>query len=214
MTPTSTVGQQFEEYDQHEGDRERMFRAVAERWPAIERVLYPGSYIDLSPSFVFPDVTYVDVDRRAARFFSDCSGIDALIGKRRRGAEASASEWRFLAADYAEPFDVPDGSIDLLVSLYAGFISPECAHYLRPGGLLLANNSHGDASMASLDAGFQLVAVLTRRDGAYRVVEGELADYLTPRKDGVEVTAAELRRTNRGVRYRRDAAAYVFERLG
>jgi len=67
--------------------------------------------------------------------------------------------------------------------------------------------------MASLDPGFRLIAVLTRRDGRYRVVVEELADYVTPRKEGVEVDAAELRRTNRGVRYRKDAAMYVFERV-
>jgi hypothetical protein len=68
--------------------------------------------------------------------------------------------------------------------------------------------------MASLDPRFRLVAVLTQPDERYRMVEEELADYLTPRKAGVEVDATELRRTNRGVRYRKDAAMYVFERVG
>ena len=36
-----------------------------------ERALYPGSYVDLAPSFVWPSVTYVDTDRRAAQFFAD-----------------------------------------------------------------------------------------------------------------------------------------------
>lgn len=213
MSAKLDVQRQFEEYDAHPGDRERMFRAVADRWPELARVLYPGSYIDASPSFVFPDVTYVDVDRRAARFFADQDGVDALIRARYGDGTEVASSWRFFQADYAEPLEVADGSVDLLVSLYAGFISTPCARYLRAGGLLLTNNSHGDASMASLDPGFRLIAVLTRRAERYRVVEEELADYLTPRKEGVEVDAAELRRTNRGVRYRKDAAMYVFERV-
>lgn len=189
-----------------------MFRVVAHRWPDLARVLYPGSYIDLSPSFLFADVTYVDVDRRAAKFFADQDGVDALIRARHSDRAEGASHWRFFQADYVEPLEVDGGSVDLLVSLYAGFISTLCARYLRAGGLLLANDSHGDASMASLDPRFRLVAVLTEDDGQYQVIEGELADYLTPRKAGVEVDAAELRRTNRGVRYRKDAAMFVFER--
>jgi hypothetical protein len=212
VSATLGVAQQFEDYDQHDGDRERMFRAVADRWPGLTSVLYPGSYIDVSPSFVFADVTYVDVDRRAAAFFMDRPAVEALTATR-RDAEAEPARWRFLQADFLEPLDVSDGAFDLLVSLYAGFVSPACARYLRRGGLLLVNNSHGDASMASLDPAFRLVAVMTRRDGRYRIIEDGLADFLTPRKPGVEVDAMELRRTNRGVRYRKDAAAYLFERV-
>lgn len=42
-------------------------------------VLYPGSYVDIAASFVFPSVTYVDIDARAARFFSDSNGVDEII---------------------------------------------------------------------------------------------------------------------------------------
>ncbi|MDA0352819.1 MAG: hypothetical protein O3A10_11490 [Chloroflexi bacterium] len=117
MSAKLDVQRQFEEYDAHPGDRERMFRAVADRWPARARVLYLGSYIDASPSFVFPDVTYVDVDRRAARFFVDQDGVDALIRERRGDRTEAVSSWRFFQANYAEPLEVADGSIDLLVSL-------------------------------------------------------------------------------------------------
>ena len=51
--------------DQHQGDRWRLFSAVAESLDA-STVLYPGSYVDLAPSFVFDSVTYLDVDKRAA----------------------------------------------------------------------------------------------------------------------------------------------------
>lgn len=44
------------------------FTTVARSVGASE-VLYPGSYVDLVPSIVWPWVTYVDVDRRAGEFF-------------------------------------------------------------------------------------------------------------------------------------------------
>ena len=56
--------QMWEKQDQHRGDRHRLFTAVAEALDA-GRVLYPGSYVDIAPSFVWPSVTYVDIDRRA-----------------------------------------------------------------------------------------------------------------------------------------------------
>ena len=36
-----------------------------------------------------------------------------------------------------------DRSVDLLISQYAGIISQPCKRYLKPGGYLLVNNSHG-----------------------------------------------------------------------
>lgn len=38
------------------GDRSGMFAALADHYP-IDRVLYPGSYVDLSPSTAFRSVT-------------------------------------------------------------------------------------------------------------------------------------------------------------
>ena len=62
--------QLWEKQNWHPGDRVGLFSAVAGALEA-STVLYPGSYIDIAPSFVFDHVTYVDIDRRAARFFSD-----------------------------------------------------------------------------------------------------------------------------------------------
>ena len=46
---------------------------------SAQRVLYPGSYVDVAPSFVFPTVTYVDIDDRAQAFFSDVAGVKEII---------------------------------------------------------------------------------------------------------------------------------------
>ena len=40
-----------------------------------------------------------------------------------------------------------EGRVDVLLSQYAGFISEPCKGYLRAGGVLVANNSHGDARL-------------------------------------------------------------------
>ena len=58
--------------------RGRLFSLI-QRVLDVENALYPGSYVDIAPSFVISSVTYVDTDGRAARFFADREGIDELI---------------------------------------------------------------------------------------------------------------------------------------
>ena len=129
----------------------RLFAAAAAVLPGSATVLYPGSFVDIGPSVWFDDVAYVDTDRRAARFFARPGGVARLVTAKRIAAGAPPGpgpEMRFHGMDYRTRLPVADGSIDLLISLYAGFVSEHCARYLRPGGLLLANNSHGDASLS------------------------------------------------------------------
>jgi hypothetical protein len=54
----------WEKQDQHVGDRQRLFTAVAATLDATN-VLYPRSFVDLAASFVWASVTSVDLDRRA-----------------------------------------------------------------------------------------------------------------------------------------------------
>ena len=76
---------------------------------------------------------------------------------------------RFIGADYTDPLGLDDGGFDLLISMYAGFISEHCTRYLRVGGTLLVNPSHGDAAMASIDPRYRLTGVVTSRSGGYSV---------------------------------------------
>ncbi len=99
------------------GDRSGLFSALADDWP-IERALYPGSFVDLSPSTAFPSVVCVDTDPRAGRFFADRDLVGLqLAGRTRPGA---GREVRFLGTDYTHPLDLPDAEADLLISLFAG----------------------------------------------------------------------------------------------
>lgn len=198
---------------QHElvGDRQALFAAVADAVEA-STVLYPGSYVDLTPSVVWPSVTYVDVDRRANRFFADGDGIRELLAG--HGTDPSLHTARFLHADYREPLDLDERSFDLLISLYAGFVSEHCTPYLRVGGVLLVNPSHGDAAMASIDPRYRLMGAITAsRDGGHRVSSANLDQYLVPTKP-VELTREHLHHRGRGIPYTTSPFAYLFERVG
>lgn len=197
----------WDKQNQLVGDRLPLFAAVADAIDAAD-VLYPGSYVDLTPSFIWPTVTYVDLDRRAKRFFADVDGIGELLYE--HGADPNQHRVRFIDGDYRESLDIDEDSYDLLISLYAGFVSEYCTRHLRIGGHLLVNASHGDAAMASIDPRYGLRAVVTTRNGTYRVTSTELDSYLVPKRD-VAVTREDLHRSGRGVAYTKNAFAYLFQ---
>lgn len=205
---TTNPAQLYERYYGGDKARRGVFSAIA-AWNRPTRVLYPGGFIHLAASFEFPDVTYVDTDRNAKKFFAARRQVLELIEREKtyRGSPHVA----FLGESYEGPLDLQEESFDLLVSLFAGFISKPCKRYLERGGLLVVNNSHGDAGLAALDPDYELVATLKGRGERLRVSEDALDNYLIP-KSGTAPTEAELRQSGRGVAYTHPAPAYVFRR--
>ena len=95
-------------------------------------------------------MTSVDSDRRAARCFGDETEVAESLAD--HGADPDDRTVRFVGADYRTDLGLREESFDLLVSLYAGFVSEHCTRYLKVGGTHLVNPSHGDAAMASIDS--------------------------------------------------------------
>ena len=192
----------------HPGNRARLFAAVREHCGG-DTALYPGSYVDIAASVVFPSVTYVDVDKRAARFLSDTAGVLEIIESEGGSPPETVS---FVHSDYTAPLEVPSESFDVLISLYAGFVSDSCTKYLRIGGVLLVNPSHGDAAMASIDRRYELTAVVLSGSGTYRTRSEGLDDYLIP-KAATTITPTMLHERGRGIAYTRSPFAYLFTRV-
>lgn len=213
MTSPRDVAAFHAEYDQHRDDRVRLFRTIADVVTPSTRVLYPGSYVDIAPSVWFDDVTYVDTDKRAARFFGEAAAVGELIEAKRHGAGAPAvpPTMTFHHLDYRERLPIEAGSVGLLVSLYAGFISEHCTDLLAIGGVLLVNPSHGDVAMASIDPRYELGGVVKARDGGYRVSTDDLDTHLEPKKP-TTITIDSLHESGRGIGYTRSAFAYLFTR--
>ena len=199
--------QLWDKQNQHPGDRLRLFTAVS-RAVDVTSALYPGSYVDIAASFAFASVTYVDSDARAARFFSDSTGVDEIVTQ--HGLVGEERSWDFIGADYTTDLALSDASFDLLISLYAGFVSEPCTRYLRPGGWLLVNPSHGDAAIAAIDPRYRLVGVVQSRSGKYSVSDRNLDSYLIPKRD-VEVTADLIHELGRGIGYTKSPFAYLFQ---
>ena len=147
---------------------------------------------------------------QAKDFFNDPT-VYEFVSKRRLYKEDPVIS--FHHRDYREDFEEPKDSFDLLISQYAGFVSQSCKKYLKKGGILLVNNSHGDASVAYLDEDFEFIAVIYRSIRQYRLTEKNLDKYFIPKKPNLKVTKDYLEKIQRGIGYTETASAYIFRKL-
>lgn len=178
---------------------------------SIQKVLYPGSFVHITPSLVFPEVVYVDSYKKAKGFYADPQ-VQKFIDKNKQYCQESV--FKFHLSDYAEDFGEPEASFDLLVSQYGGFVSHYCKKYLKKGGILVVNNSHGDAGLANFDPEFELVGVYNRRtDIKYSISDKDLGSYFIPKKKDLEVTKTYLWDLGKGIGYTKGPSGYIFRKV-
>jgi hypothetical protein len=189
-------------------ERLELFQLLREKY-GPESAIYPGSFVHVTPSFVFRVTTYIEMDKRAKKFF-ESPGLSDFISSRKIYPEAA--NIHFLAQDYRKVIGGEDEKYELLISQYAGFVSKYCKRYLKIGGILLANNSHGDASIASIDEDFIFVGAVLKNGSKYRVSEKNLSKYFVPKK-AVEVTEEYLEKIQKGIGYTKTASSYLFRRI-
>jgi hypothetical protein len=187
-------------------ERAELFKAIRDHYSCKE-VLYPGCSTHITPSLYFPHVVYVDKSQAAAQFFAGEKPILDFV-KRNKHYKQSAYI-RFFQQDYSRPLSLREGSFDLLLALFAEGIAKSCAHYLKPGGILLTNNHQGDAVDAVNDHKFKLIGKVRFQKGGYRISEAA---------NGITLPAQRLnnnflKQVNESVQYVENEIYYVFERL-
>jgi hypothetical protein len=195
-------------YTNRDFERLDLFQILSSKYN-IQSVLYPGSFVHITPSLVYPRSVYVDNDKQAKKFFASTAHLDFVSEHKVYQEEASI---KFYPQSYTHDLSEEGDSFDLLISQYAGFVSKHCKQYLKIGGILLANNSHGDASMASIDDQFELVAVVNRRGGKHTITEWNLESYLIP-KSKKKITPEYLQQIQQGIGYKKSASMYIFRRV-
>ena len=122
-----------------------------------KRVLYPGSYLHVTPSLVFPEVCYVDSLKDICKALANPDLLEYISSHKNYPEDASVQCYQ---EDYRSFDSESEASFDLLISLNAGFISQACKSFLKSGALLLLNDSHHDASRAYVDPDYQLIGVV------------------------------------------------------
>lgn len=125
------------------GHRKALYKAVAKEY-LIRSAIYPGSHIDIAPSLVIPEVTYIDNFKGAIKFFKHMDVIKEYIEQYKEYPDNCIVS--FMGQDYTQPLNTDQ--VDLIISQYAGFVGQATKRYLKTGGILLCNDSHGDATMA------------------------------------------------------------------
>ena len=121
--------------------------------------------------------------------------------------------FRFYQQDYNKPFRELGKEFDLLISQYAGFVGQLTKSYLKKEGLLVCNNSHGDASMASLDPDYELIAVYKRKtDDKFSISSKNLEEFLKP-KNGVLPSKEQLIKSMKGIGYTKSPSGYIFKNV-
>ena len=188
--------------------REGLFALISKNFK-IYRALYPGSYIHISPSFFFKEVVYVDNDKKAKMFFADLSFEDII---RMKKIYSETPIFRFYPVNYRSNFTEKDEYFDLLISQYAGFISQECKKYLKIHGILVANNSHGDAQLANIDPDYDFIGVINYRNEKFSYSTKNLEQYFVPKKEGLQISRDYLKSINHGIGYKKTANHYLFIR--
>src|SRR6056297_2876906 len=192
-------GKRFDRYD--------VFLELSKNF-LIKKAMYPGSYIHITPSLIFPEVIYVDNFKKAKEFFKNKSEILEYVEKKK--IYKKKTNIKFEPMDYWDDLPIPKGHNDLLISQYAGFVSQACKKYLRKGGILFANDSHGDATLAKLDTDFDFTGVLEYSKGKYQFTNEDLDQYFTFKRDR-PIDIEKVKKTMKGPKYKTTSEYYLFE---
>ena len=127
----------------------------ARRLTNASRVLYPGCHRHLTTSLVFPDVTYIDFDKKVAPLYSDKVAREYVEANKLYDNDA---QYRFYNYNVNNKMPKVGNDYDLLISLSAGVIAEPCTWHVAENGYLLVNDSHSDARMAFVSGEWQLMA--------------------------------------------------------
>ena len=186
-----------------------LFRAIKERFNS-KKVLYPGCYVHITPSLIFSDITYVDSFKDTYKFY-ESKDVKEYIEKNKKYGEKT--KIKFYHQDYSK--DIPEKlkSFDLIISQYGGFVGQAVKKYLNIGGILLCNDSHGDATMASIDSDYKLIGVYNRiSDEEFTHSEKNLDEYLIPKKEK-NISKEEIKKTMKGIKYTKNPSGYIFKKI-
>ena len=196
--------QLYEEYAKKIGNRKELYRIVAKRYE-ITIALYPGSHIDIAPSLVIPKVIYIDNFKGAINFFKNMELIKEYIDENKEYEELS--DIVFMGEDYSEELYVEP--VDLIISQYAGFVGQASKKYLKNGGILLCNDSHGDATLARFDDEFEFIGIIGKNN---RIIGMELDEYFVlPKSKNVDLI--KVRDKMKGPKYILTAENYLFRKI-
>lgn len=206
----------------------QVFGSLSDIINVPKRVLYPGCHRHITASLAFPNIDYVDCDKKVADVYQD----EVVRGWVLSETKEQSPKWTFTCCSYdpmAQNAKFQDEAYDLMISLSAGIVSEPCSRYIQLGGHFLVNDSHADASAAFVATTttakddndesrtsklFHLIAVW--KDGLWHT--DDLEDYFkTTKGEYISVEqaheASEIgSKSKRSFRLMKDAPFYLFRK--
>jgi len=196
--------EKYYKYRDKIGNRTELYRIVAKSY-GVENSLYPGSHIDIAPSLVIPKVIYVDNFKGAINFFKNMEIIKKYITENKEYEKPG--DIVFMGQDYTKELNVEP--VDLIISQYAGFVGQATKKYLKTGGILLCNDSHGDATLSRFDDDFKFVGVIGKNN---KIIDNNLEEYFVlPRSKNVNLV--KVKEEMKGPKYKLKAGNYLFRKI-
>lgn len=185
-------------------ERLSLFKNIRTRYEC-DKVLYPGSFIHIAPSFYFPEVVYLDLDKRCKKFFSDDTTIEYI----NRNKEYNRNPIiRFYEMNFEDSINEENEYFDLIISQFSGFISKYCTKYLKRNEILLANDSHGDATLAFTSGKYDLVGVINEN---LEIEEINLEKYFSFNRRR-QIDIKKVLETMKGPKYKNVMNSYIFKK--
>ncbi len=195
--------EEFKNYVDKIGNRKNIYKIVKDTFD-LKSAIYPGSYIDIVPSLILEEVTYIDNFKKANTFFKQKNEIVKYIEENKE--YSNPSYINFIYDDYSKVSNIE--MVDLIISQYAGFVGQETKQFLKIGGILLANDSHGDATLAYLDESYQFIATL---DNDIITFDNLEKYFFLSRKRMINLS--EVNEKQKGPKYINNAQNYIFKKI-
>src|SRR6056297_395128 len=186
-------------------ERKNLFEKLKDIYKP-QKGIYPGSFVHISPSFYIQEMIYIDSDKRITKFFED-KNVSKYINLNKTYEENPRI--KAFQADFSSNLSIDEYYFDIMFSFYAGFISQSCKKYLKNNGILVCNNSHGDASIAYTDEDYKLRAVVKRNGGTFSITDIDLNTYFVKR-DGTSIDRSKVLNKMVGENFTKKGYAYVF----
>ena len=186
-----------------------VFRALVNKYQ-IQSGIYPGSYVHITPSLFISEMYYIDSDKKANAFFKNHDEIKAYLEANKSYPDDLV--FKFEASDFTKPLMAEKCHYDLMISLYSGFISYYCKAYLRRNGLLLANDSHGDATLAYHDPDYDFIGVVLENENEVEILQDKLDVYFKM-KSGKAIDLEKVKDKMKGPNYKEKVEYYLFRKI-
>ena len=191
-------------YESKIGNRKDLYKAVVKEFD-IYSAVYPGSHIDIAPSMVIPKVTYIDNFKGAINFFKNIDIVKEFVKQKKEYQESC--DISFVGQDYTEPLYIEH--VDLIISQYAGFVGQATKQLLKVGGILLCNDSHGDATLAKFDEDFEFIGIVDKKN---RIQRNNLENYFSlPSNKPIDLNTIKAKM--KGLKYSLTAENYLFRKI-